>query len=146
MRIGAPSGHLSDANRAGRFVMAIADRAPSVAIAAAQPNWFEKNWRLIAAAAVFVAILLLLTPAGLPLAGQRMLAIFGFAVVVWVTEALDYAISAVVIAALMAVLLGISPNVANLKALYGTDQGLTMAMSGFGKGDQQNLSTEHVGP
>ena len=75
--------------------------------------------------------MLLPTPAGLPLAGQRMLAIFGFAVVVWITEALDYAISAVVIAALMAMSLGLSPNVANPKALYGTAQGLSMAVSGF---------------
>ena len=35
-----------------------------------------------------------------------MLAILGFAVIVWMTEALDYAVSAVVIAALMAFLLG----------------------------------------
>ena len=75
--------------------------------------------------------MLLPTPAGLPLAGQRMLAIFGFAVVVWITEALDYAISAVVIAALMAMSLGLSPNVANPKALCGTAQGLSMAVSGF---------------
>jgi solute carrier family 13 (sodium-dependent dicarboxylate transporter), member 2/3/5 len=38
-------------------------------------------------------------------------AIFGFAVVVWITEALDYAVSAAVIAALMAILLAVSPNV-----------------------------------
>lgn len=87
---------------------------------------------MIAAIGILVAILMLPAPAGLPVAGQRMLAVFGFAVVVWVTEAIDYAISAVVIAALMAMLLGISPNVANPKALYGTVQGLTMAMSGFG--------------
>ena len=37
-----------------------------------------------------------------------MLAAFDLAVVVWVTDALDDAVSAVVIAALMAVLLGIS--------------------------------------
>jgi anion transporter len=86
---------------------------------------------LIAAIAVLIAILQLPTPVGLPLAGQRMLAVFGFAVTVWITEALDYAVSAVVIAALMAVLLGISPNVANPKVMYGTGQGLTMAMSGF---------------
>jgi di/tricarboxylate transporter len=91
-----------------------------------------KHWSLLAAVAVLIAILLLPAPAGLPLAGQRLLAIFGFAMVVWVTEALDYAVSAVVIAALMAMFAGLSPNVANPKALYGTAQGLTMAVSGFG--------------
>jgi len=86
---------------------------------------------LLIAAAVFVLILLMPQPAGLPLAGQRMLAVFGFAVVVWVTEALDYAVSAVVIAGLMALLLGTAPNPAKPEALLGTVQGLTMAMSGF---------------
>ena len=89
------------------------------------------NWGLPLGIAVFAAVLLLPLPAGLPVAGQRMLAIFGFAVVVWMTEALDYAVSAVVIAALMAVLLGISPNVAKPDALIGTVQGLTTAVSGF---------------
>ena len=111
--------------------MAIAEREVPTTQSVAVPNWLFKNWRLIAAIAVLIAILQLPTPVGLPLAGQRMLAVFGFAVTVWITEALDYAVSAVVIAALMAVLLGISPNVANPKVMYGTGQGLTMAMSGF---------------
>jgi solute carrier family 13 (sodium-dependent dicarboxylate transporter), member 2/3/5 len=112
--------------------MAIAERGSPATMTAAAPSRSAKNWGLIAAIAVLVAILLLPTPAGLPVAGQRMLAVFGFAAVVWVTEAIDYAISAIVISALMAMLLGLSPNVANPKALYGTVQGLTMAMSGFG--------------
>jgi len=60
-----------------------------------------------------------------------MLAIFVFAVIVWISEALDYAVSAIVIAGLMAFLLGISPNVANPKILIGTSAALTTAMSGF---------------
>ena len=39
-----------------------------------------------------------------------MLAILAFAVIVWMTEAIDYAVSAVVIAALMAFLLGLAPE------------------------------------
>lgn len=110
--------------------MAVAEHGPAT-VGASRARMF-KNWGLLAAVAVLVVVALWPTPPGLPIAGQRMLAIFGLAVVIWVTEALDYAISAVVIAALMAMLLGISPNVANTKALYGTVQGLTMAMSGFG--------------
>ena len=98
-----------------------------------RPNWIRANWGLVLAAVVLLAILLLPTPAGLPVAGQRMLAIFGFAVIVWVTEALDYAVSAVVIAALMAFLLGI---VAEHHQSQCADrhrlQALTIAMSGFG--------------
>ena len=56
------------------------------------------------AALSFFVVMLLPTPAGLPVAGQSMLAILAFAVIVWMTEALDYAVSAVVIAALMAFL------------------------------------------
>lgn len=78
-----------------------------------------------------VAVLLLPTPVGLPVAGHRMLAILAFAVVVWITEALDYAVSAVVIAALMAFLLGLSPDPANPKALLGTSRALGIAFSGF---------------
>jgi len=95
-------------------------------------GWRASNWGLVAAVSVMIIIMLFPAPEGLPLAGHRMLAIFGFAVIVWVTEALDYAISAVVIAALMAFFLGISPNVANPKVLIGSVQGLTTAMSGFG--------------
>jgi solute carrier family 13 (sodium-dependent dicarboxylate transporter), member 2/3/5 len=111
--------------------MAIVETITPKALTGTEPGWLHKYWGLIAAVAVLIAILCSPSPAGLPLAGQRILAVFGFAVVIWVTEALDYAVSAVVIAGLMAVLLGISPNVANPKVLYGTSAGLTMAMSGF---------------
>ena len=89
------------------------------------------NWGLLAGIAALLAILALPTPEGLPVAGHRMLAIFVFAVIVWISEALDYAVSAIVIAGLMAFLLGISPNVANPKILIGTSAALTTAMSGF---------------
>ena len=78
-------------------------------------SWLRANWGVLAAVAALVVILLLPTPANLPVAGHRMLAILAFAVIVWMTEALDYAVSAVVIAALMAFLLGIAPNPANPK-------------------------------
>ena len=60
-----------------------------------------------------------------------MLAVLTFAVIVWMTEAVDYAVSAVIIAALMALLLGFSPNPANPNALLGTSAALTLAFSGF---------------
>ena len=77
------------------------------------------NWGVLLAIAALVVVMLLPTPEGLPVAGQSMLAILAFAVIVWMTEALDYAVSAVVIAALMAFLLGLSPNPANPKAADG---------------------------
>jgi len=112
--------------------MAVSSQSQAVKAAPLKANQVSSNWGLFLGIAVLAAVLLLPTPAGLPIAGQRMLAVFGFAVVIWMTEALDYAISAVVIAALMAFLLGTSPNIANPNALIGTVQGLTTAMSGFG--------------
>lgn len=94
-------------------------------------GWFSKHWGLLLAIAALVAALLLPTPDGLPIAGHRMLAILVFAVIVWMTEAIDYAVSAVVIAALMAFLLGFSPSPTNPKALMGTSAALGLAFSGF---------------
>ena len=114
--------------------MAIAEQASprNLAQAGKRPGWIRANWGLVLATGVLIAILVLPTPAGLSVAGHRMLAVFGFAVIVWVTETLDYAVSAVVIASLMAILLGISPNVTNPAVPIGSVQGLTTAMSGFG--------------
>jgi len=94
-------------------------------------GWFAANWGLLAAIAALVVILWLPTPAGLPVAGHHMLAILAFAVIIWMTEAIDYAVSAIVIAVLMAFLLGLAPNVANPKVLLGTSGALTLAFSGF---------------
>lgn len=80
---------------------------------------------------VLLVIIFLPHPEGLPIAGQRMLAVFGFAVVLWTTEAVDYAISAVLISALMAFLLGTSPSIAKPDVMMGTVPALTLAMSGF---------------
>ena len=100
-------------------------------LASVQKSWLASNWGLLAAIVALVAILLLPTPAGLPVAGHRMLAILAFAVILWMSEAVDYAVSAILIAALMAFLLGLAPNVTNPKALLGTSGALTLAFSGF---------------
>ena len=90
-----------------------------------------KRGGLFVALVALIAIILMPKPEGLPEAGQIMLGILAFAVIVWMTEALDYAVSAVVIAALMAFLLGLAPNPANPKVLLGTSAGLGLAFSGF---------------
>jgi len=105
---------------------------PSVVLAPTyRDNWIVKHWGLVLAVVVLTAVLLLPTPTGLPVAGHRMLGILAFSVIVWMTEALDYAVSAVVIAALMAFLLGVSPNPANPASMMGTSAGLSIAFSGF---------------
>ena len=105
--------------------------APSVIFENLRQSWTVKHRSLVAAILALVVVMLLPTPPGLPVAGQSMLAILAFAVIVWMTEALDYAVSAVVIAALMAFLLGLSPNPANPASLMGTSAGLSLAFSGF---------------
>ncbi len=89
---------------------------------------------------VAIAVLLLIAfmPAlpGLPQAGQMMLAVLAFAVILWMTEALDYAVSAVVIGALMIVLLAISPVPGKeaAGAMMGTRAALPYALGGFSNG------------
>jgi sodium-dependent dicarboxylate transporter 2/3/5 len=114
--------------------MSIAEPASTQGLATPAPregSWISRNWGLLLAIAALVAALMLPTPEGLPVAGHRMLAILTFAVIVWMTEAVDYAVSAIIVAALMAFLLGFSPNPANPNTLLGTSAALTLAFSGF---------------
>lgn len=64
---------------------------------------------LVAAFIVLLSIVFMPPIAGLPQAGQMMLGILAFAVIVWMTEALDYSVSALLIGSLMIGLLAISP-------------------------------------
>lgn len=105
---------------------------PASASAAIKP-WMGrvKGAGLLAATVALVAILLVPRPAELSVAGQHMLAIFAFAVIVWMTEAIDYAASSVILMALMAFLLGIAPDPAHPEKLLGTSAALSAALSGF---------------
>jgi anion transporter len=91
-----------------------------------------KTAGLIAAPLALVAILLMPAATGLPPAGQVMLAILAFSVIVWMTEAIDYAVSALVIGALMIFLLSVVPDAAKPgAAAMGTGAALGLALSGF---------------
>jgi len=86
---------------------------------------------LIAGVAALVVVLVLPLPATLPPAGQRMLAILAFAVVVWLTEAVSYEASAIIITSLMAFLVGTAPTIENPAVDYGTNKAISMALAGF---------------
>ncbi|MFN7444598.1 MAG: anion permease [Curvibacter sp.] len=86
---------------------------------------------LLAALAGLLIVMLLPQPAGLPVAGQIMLGLLLFSVILWVIEAVDYAISAALITALMTFLLGMAPNAAKPETVLGTGPALTLAMGGF---------------
>jgi solute carrier family 13 (sodium-dependent dicarboxylate transporter), member 2/3/5 len=60
-----------------------------------------------------------------------MLGILLFSIIVWMTDTISYPVSAAVIMALMAFLIGISPDVANPKVVLGTSKALTLALGGF---------------
>ncbi|ALF11127.1 DASS family sodium-coupled anion symporter [Parageobacillus thermoglucosidasius] len=86
---------------------------------------------LIFAFIVLMVIMLLPNPADLPVAGQRALAILAFAVILWVTEAVSYPVSAAMIIGLVGLLLGMSPGIDHPSARIGTSEALKMALSGF---------------
>lgn len=112
--------------------MSISSTDPKKVISPLDPTYpSAKVIGLVVGIAALAFILWWPTPAGLPVAGKVMLGILAFAVAVWMTEALDYAVSAVVIAALMAFLLGTAPSVNNPSVLMGTSAALGLAFSGF---------------
>ena len=88
-------------------------------------------WGLYAAILVLIGILALPLPPDLPVAGHRMLAVLAFAIVVWITEAVSYEASAIMITSLMAALIGFAPTVADPATQYGTSRALGMALAGF---------------
>ncbi len=100
-------------------------------ISAVSQESFSKRYGLILGLIVMFAMIALPTPAGLPIAGQRMLAILVFSVIIWMTEAVSYPVSAAIIMTLMAFLLGVSPDAAKPETLLGTAKALTLALGGF---------------
>jgi solute carrier family 13 (sodium-dependent dicarboxylate transporter), member 2/3/5 len=86
---------------------------------------------LILAFIVLMVIILLPNPVDLPVAGQRALAILAFAVILWVTEAVSYPVSAAMIIGLIGLLLGMAPGIDNPSVNIGTSGALKMALSGF---------------
>ena len=90
-----------------------------------------KRYGLIIALAALILLMLVPTPAGLPVAGWRMLALLVFSVILWMTEGVSYPVSGVIIASLMTFLIGTAPNPEKAGTVYTTTQGLTMAVGGF---------------
>lgn len=98
--------------------------------AAAADEGFFKKYGFYLALLVLCVIVSLPTPDGLSVAGHRMLGIMVFSVIVWATTAISYPVSAGVIIALMALLIGFAPNPATGK-IFGTAAGLAMGLKGF---------------
>ena len=98
---------------------------------AGMPKSSVKFWGLLIGLLALAAIVTMPQPTGLSVAGQHMLGIFAFAVIVWMTEAVDYAASSIMLMALIGFLLGIAPDPAHPDRLLGTSAGLSAALDGF---------------
>ncbi|MDB5565260.1 MAG: hypothetical protein JWP84_1826 [Tardiphaga sp.] len=84
--------------------------------------------------AMMAAIILAPTPAGLSLAGQRVIAVMAFIVLMWITEAIPYGVSAVLLIFLLIVALGFSPPTGLTGDVLGTAKAVPLALSGFSNG------------
>lgn len=90
------------------------------------------KWKaLVLSFLVLIIILILPTFSGLPIAGHRALAVLAFAVMLWVTEAVTYPVSAAFIITLLTFLIGLSPTLKGSGGLIGTKTALEWSLSGF---------------
>lgn len=105
------------------------EKEKTLTVAATEEGFFKK-YGFYLALLVLCVIISLPTPDGLSVAGHRMLGIMVFSVIVWATTDISYPVSAGVIIALMALLIGFAPNPATGK-IFGTAAGLAMGLKGF---------------
>ena len=90
-----------------------------------------QNIGLVLAFLVLGIILALPSPDTLSTGGHRMIGILAFAIILWMSSAVSYPVSATIITALTALLLGFSPNPEAPAKLYGTSNALKLIISGF---------------
>lgn len=94
---------------------------------------FEIKYLWLALALVALAVIWIIpTPDGLSVAGQRAVGILAFAVIVWVTEAVSYPVSALMIVCFISFGLGYAPPAdGSTTAFIGTSKALGQAMGGL---------------
>lgn len=107
----------------------MSDKALSAAVASS-PS-FMQRYGLILASVVLLVMILIPAPEGLTTAAWRMIGILFFSVIIWMSEAMTYPVSAAVIVSIMAFLLGLSPDLVNPGVIMGTTKALGIALSGF---------------
>ncbi|KAB2332277.1 DASS family sodium-coupled anion symporter [Cytobacillus depressus] len=86
---------------------------------------------ILLAFVAFLIIILLPNPDSLPIAGQRALAILALAVILWVTEAVSFPVSAAIIVGLITISIGLAPTIDNPSTLYTSQGALKLALGGF---------------
>ena len=98
------------------------------------PQNYRKQFWLLVAIACMLLICFSGPFAGLTVAGQRVLGVLSFALIVWVSEAISYPLSAVAIFSFLTVGLGFAPAAGNAGPILGTGRGLSTALSGLTNG------------
>ncbi|HIX44524.1 MAG TPA: anion permease [Candidatus Kurthia intestinigallinarum] len=94
----------------------------------------KKNLKGLWIALAFLALIIITflpNNGDVPIAGQRSLAILAFAIILWVTEAVSYPVSAAMIIAITAISLGFAPTIEDPSATYTTAGALKMILGGF---------------
>lgn len=91
----------------------------------------KKLFFLLLAFAVMVAIAFMPKPVGLTVAGQRVIAVLVFAVIIWIAEAVSYPVSSMLILSSLIIFLGISPAGSATVGRLGTMKAIPLAMTGF---------------
>jgi di/tricarboxylate transporter len=91
----------------------------------------RKFLTVLIALAIMMAIIMAPSPAGLSPAGQRVIAVMTFVVLMWITEAIPYGVSAVALILLLILALGFSPAGNDAGAILGTAKAIPLALSGF---------------
>lgn len=91
-----------------------------------KPVWF------VVAFLVLIAIMFIPTGDGLTLAGKQALAVLGFAIVMWVTEAVSYTVSSILIIAIITLMLSFAPALeGDSSEPMGTTESIKLALGGF---------------
>jgi anion transporter len=99
--------------------------------AASRPAWAGQLLALGVALAAMLAFAALPPFEGLPVAGQRAIGILIFAVILWVTEAVDTTVSAVLIAVAIILLVGTAPDLQDASRTVGIARARDWAIAGF---------------
>ena len=121
---------MSQENTSGGAAAVHEKRADSAA-APVKKRAFDINaaWFFVAVAALVTVLVLPIESLNQP--GQVALAMLAFAVIMWVTEAVSYPVSALLIVGLISVILGLTPDPENPGEIIGTSKALGVAMDGF---------------
>ncbi len=106
-----------------------ADAPPTEPTAAR--SGFDLNLMWIAVAFAALIGVLCIPIDSLDWGGRVALGMLAFAVIMWVTEAVSYPVSSLMIVALISLLLGLGPNPEDPDKIYGTGKALGVAMDGF---------------